>query len=194
MNLIYLDAVGVILAIQSLSAPPPAEFSQKLLVPDASKYAVGDNLRMVNATPVPAAPVPPPITFTPPGPPQAPPSLDPRVVLWEAIKIERDRRQKDGVKVGEFWFHSDSDSRIQQLALVMMGANMPAGIAWKTLSGAFTTMTPQLAAQIFQAEAASDIALFAHAEALNAQLQASEDPASFNVLAGWPTSFSDTLV
>ena len=45
---------------------------------------------------------------------------------WERIKTERDRRKSLGVKVGSHWFHSDDASRIQQLALVMMGQGLPA--------------------------------------------------------------------
>ena len=68
---------------------------------------------------------------------------------------ERDRRKHDGgYKVGTNWFHSDDTSRIQQIALTIMGANMPANIMWKTMSGSFVLMTPTLAGQIFQAAAA----------------------------------------
>ena len=51
---------------------------------------------------------------------------------WERIMMERDRRASLGVKVGSHWFHSDQKSRTQQLGLVLLGANVPAGLQWKT--------------------------------------------------------------
>lgn len=108
------------------------------------------------------------------------------------IKAERDRRaQSGGYKVGSNWFHSDTFSRTQQLGLVMMGSAMPPGIQWKTMSGAFVTMTQQLAAQIFAAAAASDAAIYAAAETHIASMKASADPANYNYSTGWPTVFGE---
>lgn len=105
---------------------------------------------------------------------------------WEAIKAERDRRVVNGVKVGNDWFHSDTFSRTQQLGLVMMGANMPAGIQWKTMDATFVTMTPALATQIFQATALADTTLFARAEEKHQAMLAMADPSPYDVMAGWP--------
>jgi hypothetical protein len=71
--------------------------------------------------------------------------------VWRLIQAERDRRRANGVRVGANWYHSDDTSRIQQLGLLLMGANMPPGIMWKTMSNTFIEMTPILAQQIFQA-------------------------------------------
>lgn len=102
------------------------------------------------------------------------------------IKADRDRRKSTGTPVGAHVFHSDPDSRIQQIGLVMMGAALPAGIMWKTVGGAFVEMTPTLAGQIFQANAARDVALFAAAEAHIAAAAASDDPLAYDFTAGWP--------
>ena len=113
----------------------------------------------------------------------------PRAARWESIKTERDRRtQTGGYKVGTKWFHSDTFSRTQQLGLVMMGANVPA-VQWKTMDGSFVTMTQTLAAQIFAAAAAQDTAMFARAEVIKAQVDASQDPGSIDILSGWPEVF-----
>jgi hypothetical protein len=114
-----------------------------------------------------------------------------REVKWTAIKSERDRRKVGGVKVGDKWFHSDDASRIQQMGLVMMGANLPAGLQWKTMDGSFITMTPSLAQQVFAAQAASDQAIFAHAEGLRAALAACDDPAAFDYSTGWPAIYGE---
>lgn len=121
-----------------------------------------------------------------------PPPVDLLVLVsqhWEAIKAERDRRtQQGGYQVAGKWFHSDTFSRTQQMGLVMMGADIPAGLQWKIMDGSFVTMTQALAGQVFAAAAASDVALFARAEQIKAAMEA--DPVNF-VLASqaWPAVF-----
>lgn len=118
-----------------------------------------------------------------------------KVQAWERIKQERDRRKYLGVKVGQHWFHSDDPSRIQQLALAMMGAAIPAGLQWKTLTKTdqpvFVDMTATLAQGIFQATAASDKAIFAASEAHRLAMEASDTPEIYDISAGWPASFED---
>lgn len=114
-----------------------------------------------------------------------------RMEVWRKIQVERERRSAGGVQVGAYWFHSDSASRIQQLGLVMFGAGMPGNIMWKTMSGAFTLMTPTLALQIFGAVAASDMAIFAVAEGHRSAVMASSDPLSYNYLTGWPLIYGE---
>lgn len=111
--------------------------------------------------------------------------------MWRKIQVERDRRKSGGVLVAGNWYHSDDTSRIQQLGLVMFGANMPAGIMWKTMSGSFVQMTPTLALQIFSAVATSDVAIFTVAEQHRAAMIASPDPASYNYLTGWPATYGE---
>lgn len=114
-----------------------------------------------------------------------------RNVAWERIKTERDRRKYAGVKVGEHWFHSDDTSRIQQIALSMMGAGMPAGIMWKTMAGDFVEMSPELANQIFAAVAANDQAIFSVAEQHKQAMQASSEPWLYDFSTGWPQTFEE---
>lgn len=110
----------------------------------------------------------------------------------ESIKAERDRRtQHGGYRVGSHWFHSDTFSRTQQVGLVMLGSALPANVQWKTMSGAKVQMTQQLAQQIFGAAAASDIAVFAAAEAHVSAMLASVDPASYDLSSGWPPAFGE---
>jgi hypothetical protein len=118
------------------------------------------------------------------------PASDVRVLLREQIKTLRDRKvQLGGYRVGANWFHSDTFSRTQQMALVMMGAGMPADLKWKTMSGDFVAITPALAQQIFAAAAARDAALFFCADVLSRQVDAAEDPMAVDLSAGWPESF-----
>lgn len=113
---------------------------------------------------------------------------------WERIKQERDRRKSLGVKVGAHWYHSDADSRIQQISLFVMGANVPP-VQWKTLTlsppPVFVTMTQAIAAGIFQATAASDAAVFGAAEAHRVAMEASATPETYDFSSGWPASIED---
>lgn len=123
------------------------------------------------------------------------PQLAPAAQVWESIKAERDRRKSMGVKVGLHWFHSDTDSRIQQLGLVLLGAGMPTGIQWKTLTftgvPVFVAMTPALAQGIVLTTAASDTAIFAAAEAHRIAMEASPNPGAYDFTAGWPASIEE---
>lgn len=131
-------------------------------------------------------------TFTP-APPA--PLIDRQNAAWERIKTERDHRKYLGVKVGAHWFHSDDPSRIQQLALAMMGNAIPAGLMWKTLTTTpppvFVEMTPALAQGIFTATAASDAAIFAAAEVHRVAMEAMSDPENYDCSGGWPASIED---
>ena len=117
-----------------------------------------------------------------------------RAAKWEAIMAERDRRKALGVKVGDHWYHSDADSRIQQISLFVMGASVPP-IPWKTLtttpSPVFVTMTQTIAAGIFQNTAASDTAIFAAAETHRIAMEASPTPETYDFTGGWPASIED---
>lgn len=116
--------------------------------------------------------------------------LKPR--MWCAIKAERDRRtESGGYQAARKWFHSDQKSRSQQLGLVLLGANIPAGLQWKTMDGSFVTMTQQLAGQVLAAAAASDQAIFAAAEAHRQAMEASADPAAYDFSGGWPKVFGE---
>lgn len=121
--------------------------------------------------------------------------VDRQAAAWERIKTERDRRKYLGVKVGQHWFHSDDPSRIQQIALAMMGASIPAGLSWKTLTTTpppvFVEMTPALAQGIFTATAASDAAIFGAAEVHGMAMEASATPESYDCTTGWPASIED---
>lgn len=110
---------------------------------------------------------------------------------WELIKAERDRRtQNGGYLAAGHWYNSDTFSRTQQIALVMLGANMPSGVLWKTLDNGFVEMTPTLAGQIFAAAVASDVAIFAASEAHKAAMEASDNPANYDFTGGWPESYA----
>lgn len=113
--------------------------------------------------------------------------------VWLAIKAMRDlRSQTGGYKVGSFWFHSDQTSRTQQIALVMLGSNIPANLQWKTMTGVFTTMTQTLAAQVFGAAVQSDNTIFNVAQQHYANVQAAADPLAYDFSGSWPQTFQES--
>lgn len=129
----------------------------------------------------------------PPGP-----DLDAlRAAHWDSIKAERDRRTLAGgyvvsVEGNPKWFHSDLLSRSQQIGLVLLGAGIPPGLAWKTMDGSFVTMTQSLAGAIFAAAAQQDQATFAAAEAARTVMDA--DPQSFDLASVvWPATYGGAL-
>lgn len=113
-----------------------------------------------------------------------------RAARWDEIKSIRDAKtQNGGFPSDGKWFHSDIFSRIQQIGLTIMGNGVPPGLQWKTMDGSKVPMNPAKAGAVFAAAAAQDLALFAHAEALKAAVDAAEDPDSVDIQAGWPQTF-----
>ena len=123
--------------------------------------------------------------FEAPAPP-VPSEEEQRATVWQRIKARRDALKSGGVKVGPHWFHSDADSRIQQLGLVMMGANMPPGLKWKTIDNGLVDMTPTLAGQVIAATAQHDATVFGVAELHRAALATAPDPLAYDWSTGWP--------
>ncbi len=121
-----------------------------------------------------------------------------KVQKWDEIKEYRSALTiNGGYKASGKWFHSDPFSRSQQLGLVILGDNIPAGLPWKTMDGSFIEMTPALAQEVFQAATTQDTLLFAHAEGLNNSLQALtslNEIALFAIKEGWPESYTSTAV
>jgi hypothetical protein len=114
--------------------------------------------------------------------------------IVEEIKNLRDHLSSTGgykvvVDGVDKWFHSDAQSKTQQLSLVIMGAAAAGVPPWKTMDGSKVAMSPALAGQIFLAAVTQDGALFAAAEAHIAAVNASNAPEIYNYTAGWPVTF-----
>jgi hypothetical protein len=112
-----------------------------------------------------------------------------RMAVWAEVRARREALKSGGVQVGDHWYHSDADSRIQQLGLLMMGESMPAGIMWRVLDNGLVEMTPALAQQIFQATAQWDAVVFGVAEMHRAAIEVSENPEAYDWTTGWPEGF-----
>lgn len=104
------------------------------------------------------------------------------------LNMERDfRRRAGGYLVGDHWFHSDLESKVEQIGLLLLGANLPP-IDWKTMTGHKVPLTPALAQQIFMAAVSKTVALFDAAEAKAAQLT-DTNAATFDYFGGWPVCY-----
>lgn len=131
--------------------------------------------------------------LTPPEP--QPPTLEElKAQAWEQIKALRDKYiQSGGYKVAGKWFHSDTFSRTQQIGLVMLGLNIPAGLQWKTMDGSFVLMTQALSQQVFAAAAQQDTAIFANAEFHRAAINGMttiDEIEIYDITTGWPEVFA----
>jgi len=86
-------------------------------------------------------------------------------IWWEKVKVQRDElTDNGGCLVDGKWFHTDPKSKQQQMALAMLGANIPADLQWKTMDGTFVLMTPLLAASLFAAQVHREQLIFVTAE------------------------------
>jgi hypothetical protein len=111
-------------------------------------------------------------------------------LVWDNIQAIRDEKtMRGGAKVGNYWFHSDTHSKLQQLALLIAGNNLPPGVMWKTMSGEKVEMTPQLAQQIYYAQMIQEQTLFGWAEFLRAQSESMEFPDQLDINSGWTETY-----
>jgi hypothetical protein len=111
---------------------------------------------------------------------------------WLEIKKFRDDRlEHGGFPVGSYWFHSDVYAQANYTDLLMMGANIPANLMWKTMSGAFVLMTQTLAQQILGAKALQKNLTFVKAEQHRAAMEASSDPLNYDYTTGWPPIYGE---
>ena len=108
---------------------------------------------------------------------------------WERIKNVRDQNLISGVKVtidgADKWFHTDIYSRTQWLGMVILGANLPANVNWKTMDGSFVVLTPAIVLQVFSAIQIKELTDFTNGETLKAQIYAAADPTLVDINVGW---------
>ena len=80
---------------------------------------------------------------------------------WTKLKQIRDElTDSGGCLVQGKWFHTDVKSKQQQIALTMLGDNIPDGLQWKTMDGTFIEMTPAIAAELFASQIAREVEIF----------------------------------
>lgn len=109
---------------------------------------------------------------------------------WNYIQAIRDDKMTNGgCKVGAHWFHSDTHSKLQQLALLIAGENIPPNLLWKTMSGDKILMTADLIKQIYYSQMVQEQSIYGYAEYLKSLVDDSEFPESIDINTGWPEVF-----
>ncbi|EDT6694880.1 DUF4376 domain-containing protein [Salmonella enterica subsp. enterica] len=108
----------------------------------------------------------------------------------QAIKQCRDELTIDYIVIDGNHFHSDANSRIQQMTLAKMGAAgaVPPGLMWQTKNNGLIELTNEIAAQFETVTIAHDMRLFAtaqeHITAVNA-LETLDAVAAYDWSQGW---------
>ncbi len=119
-----------------------------------------------------------------------------REVVWNQIKAKRDNLTiHGGCKIGDYWFHTDEYSKLQQLALKVTGVT--GVVAWKTMSGEFTGLDQAGVEALAAAQIERDKQIFTVAETYRTQLGMLNDVeaiAAFDYSTGWPQSYEESLV
>lgn len=93
------------------------------------------------------------------------------------IKSHRDRVTADYIIIDGNHFHSDANSRIQQLSLTKMGQakQIPSGLMWQTKNKGLIELTNEIAAQFETVTMDHDMRLFANAQRHIAAVEALEE-------------------
>ena len=102
---------------------------------------------------------------------------DAKEAKYSAIKNQRDAITTDYIIINNHHFHSDTNSRIQQLSLAKMGAEkkIPPGLMWKTKNNGLIELTNEIAAQFESVTMDHDMRLFANAQRHIAAVEALDD-------------------
>ena len=107
-----------------------------------------------------------------------------------AIKAQRDTITADYIIIDGNHFHSDANSRIQQLSLTRMGQakQIPEGLMWQTKNNSLIALTNDIAAQFESVTMDHDMRLFANAQQHIAAVEALEDieaVTGYDYSTGW---------
>ena len=116
-----------------------------------------------------------------------------RKAMRQAIRAEKVRRALDGVLIAPSnrWIASDGLARARWAAMDALGAALPVDQEEETLENGDFVVTPAFANKVIAAYLALDRALQANAKALITAVNASSDPASIDITAGWPVTFTN---
>lgn len=100
-----------------------------------------------------------------------------KVAVVQGIKNRRDEVTANYIIIDGNHFHSDANSRIQQMSLTRMGQakQVPEGLMWQTKNNGLIALTNDIAAQFEAVTMEHDMRLFANAQRHIAAVDALED-------------------
>lgn len=110
--------------------------------------------------------------------------------LISNIKKHRDQLTAEYIIVDGYHFHSDTNSRIQQMTLTKMGKEnkIPPGLMWQTKNAGLVELTNEMASKLEDVTIEHDMRLFAkaleHINAVNA-LETAEEALAYDFTQGW---------
>ncbi|MIL26527.1 DUF4376 domain-containing protein [Salmonella enterica] len=113
-----------------------------------------------------------------------------KLQVVQSIKQYRDELTADYIVIDGNHFHSDANSRIQQMTLAKMGqaGAVPPGLMWQTKNNGLIELTNAIAAQFEVVTIEHDMRLFAVAQAHIAAVDALDDIAAVELYdwsQGW---------
>lgn len=108
----------------------------------------------------------------------------------QQVKTQRDAITADYIIIDGNHFHSDANSRIQQMSLTRMGQakQVPEGLMWQTKNNGLIALTNDIAAQFEAVTMEHDMRLFANAQRHIAAVEALEEiqaALDYDYSAGW---------
>lgn len=115
---------------------------------------------------------------------------DAKSLVIQTIKALRDEVIADFIAIGDYHFHSDANSRIQQMALTRMGQakQIPKGLMWQSKNLGLLELTNETAAQFEAVTMEHDMRLYANAQRHIAALELLDDVQSvldYDYSTGW---------
>ncbi|ENG3765615.1 DUF4376 domain-containing protein [Salmonella enterica] len=115
---------------------------------------------------------------------------DAKAAKIQQIKAHRDDVTADYIIIDGNHFHSDANSRIQQMSLTRMGQakQIPAGLMWQTKNNGLIELTNDIAAQFETVTMDHDMHLFANAQRHIAAVEALGDiqeVLDYDYSSGW---------
>ena len=91
-----------------------------------------------------------------------------------------------GISAGGYLFDSSQESRERYIAMNGLGSVLPEGIQWKTLSGEYVTLTPQLLQEIITAGVNMEHDLYLWCASKVAEINSATNLSSVTLSCDWP--------
>lgn len=125
---------------------------------------------------------------------------------WEVVKKLRTHYEYGGVKVNDYWIHTDTESRIKHTNMdldakfAIANGALPTDnfkilgfdIPWTTMDNLSVVLTNELVMNIANAIKILDLLIHPYSQILRAQInncESKEDLEQINIYAGWPQTY-----
>jgi len=111
-----------------------------------------------------------------------------RKARWREVKTLRDEKIRDGgIPYESEWYPSTAEAKAAILWVITIGSNT--GQRIELLDGSMANLNVVRANGLLNAGATQSAAIAAHADTLKTTIDASTDPATVDIMAGWPAVY-----